>query len=191
MEAFLDKYGYIALMIGTFLEGETAMLVASSLSNTGIFKIPYIVFFGFTGSFISDWIYYLIGRANGKYFLERRPKLKEKVKPITRFFHHHKVQILMTYRFLYGFRVIIPLVIGMSGVRPIQYLGYSVISGMLWASLVTATGYFIGKFLNLDTEDFEQNIFFIIAGFATFGMLVGYVVKRVAEKELENRQHRV
>jgi membrane protein DedA with SNARE-associated domain len=185
MEAFLDKYGYIALLIGTFFEGETAILVASSLANTGIFKIPYTIFFGFAGSFISDWIYYLIGRVNGKYFLERRPKLKEKVAPITRFFHHHKIQILFSYRFLYGFRVIIPLVIGMSGVRPLQYLVYSLLTGLLWASTVTTVGYFIGKFLDLKTEVFEQNILFIVAGFAAFGMLVGYAVKRFTEKELD------
>jgi len=185
MEEFLDKYGYFALLIGTFFEGETAILVASSLSHTGLFKIPYTVFFGFAGSFISDWIYYLIGRLNGKYFIERRPKLKERIEPVTRFFNHHKIQILFTYRFLYGFRVIIPLIIGMSGIRPLQYLGYSMATGLIWATVVSTTGYYIGKFLNLKTEVFEENIFFIILGFALFGLLVGYTVKRFAQKEMD------
>ena len=56
MEKFLDEYGYIALMIGTFFEGETAILVASSLIHRGLFEGPYTVLFGFTGSFISDWL---------------------------------------------------------------------------------------------------------------------------------------
>jgi membrane protein DedA with SNARE-associated domain len=73
----------------------------------------------------------------------------------------------------------------MSGIRPLQFLGYSVLTGLLWASTVTIVGYFIGKFLDLKTEVFEQNIFFIIAGFASFGMLVGYAVKRFTEKELD------
>jgi membrane protein DedA with SNARE-associated domain len=77
MDVFLDKYGYIALFLGTLLEGETAILIAASLINTGVFKIPYTLFCGFAGSFISDWVYYLIGRATGKYFIERRPKVKE------------------------------------------------------------------------------------------------------------------
>ncbi|HEX5171255.1 MAG TPA: DedA family protein [Cyclobacteriaceae bacterium] len=184
MEDFLDKYGYFALMIGTFFEGETAILVASSLSHTGLFKIPYTVLFGFTGSFVSDWIYYLIGRFNGKYFIAKRPKLKEKVQPINDFFHKHKIQILFTYRFMYGFRVVIPLIIGMSNVKPLQYLGYSLVTGIIWASTVSSTGYFIGKFLNLKTEVFEQNILFIISGFALFGLLMGYFVKRITQKEM-------
>lgn len=184
MEEFLDKYGYFALLIGTFFEGETAILVASSLSHTGLFEIPYTVLFGFSGSFISDWIYYLIGRMNGKYFIERRPRLKDRVQPITNFFHRHKMQILFTYRFMYGFRVIIPLIIGMSNVKPLQYLAYSLVAGLLWATTVSTTGYFIGKFLNLKTEVFEQNILFVVVGFALFGLLMGYLVKRLAGKEM-------
>src|SRR5690242_604020 len=112
-------------MIGTFFEGETSILVASSLIHRGIFEGPYTMFFGFAGSFLSDWIYYLIGRANGKYFIARRPKLQTRFTPVQKFFHKHKLQILFSYRFLYGFRILIPVVIGMSNIRPMQFLGYS------------------------------------------------------------------
>jgi membrane protein DedA with SNARE-associated domain len=69
MEPFLEQYGYMALLVGTFFEGETAILVASSLIHDGLFNGPLTVFFGFAGSFISDWLYYFIGRLNGKYFI--------------------------------------------------------------------------------------------------------------------------
>lgn len=185
MEEFLDQYGYIALVIGSFFEGETAILVASSLIHRGIFEGPYTVFFAFAGSFISDWLYYFIGRLNGKYFIAKRPKLQARIAPIRSFFEQHKIQILFTYRFLYGFRIIIPLIIGMSNIRPAQYLFYSLVSGLLWASMVSTIGYFIGKFLDLKTSVFEENILFIVLGFAAFGMLLGYVIKRVATKELK------
>ena len=51
MEEFLHHYGYFALATGTFLEGETAIMVASSLVNSGFFEGPYTVTFGFFGSF--------------------------------------------------------------------------------------------------------------------------------------------
>lgn len=184
MEEFLDRYGYIALMVGTFFEGETAILVASSLIHRGLFEGPYTLFFGFAGSFISDWLYYTIGRLNGKYFIERRPKLKERFLPVQHFFTKHKIQILFSYRFLYGFRVIIPLVIGMSNIRPIQFLLYSITSGLIWALMVSTTGYFVGRFLNLSTKVFEENILFIMVGFAAFGIVIGLIVKRLAFKEL-------
>ncbi len=184
MEKFLDQYGYIALLIGTFMEGETAILIASSLIYKGLFNFPFTVLAAFSGSFISDWIYYLIGRLNGKYFLAKRPKLSEKVKPVTDFFHRHKFQILFSYRFLYGFRIVIPLVIGMSGLRPLQYLFYSIVTGLLWATTVSTTGYWIGRLLELRVQSFEENILFIMVGFGTFGMLLGYTIKHIAMQKM-------
>jgi membrane protein DedA with SNARE-associated domain len=185
VEEFLNQYGYIALMIGTFFEGETAILIASSLVYKGIFAGPYTLLFGFAGSFMSDWLYFLIGRINGKYFVEKRPKLKAKFHPVQQFFLKHKIQILFTYRFLYGFRIIIPLVIGMSPIKPQQFLVYSVLSGLLWASTVSTVGYFIGRFLKLTAVSFEENIVFIIGGFALFGLVVGLVVKQFTLHEIE------
>jgi membrane protein DedA with SNARE-associated domain len=184
VEAFLDKYGYLALTIGTFFEGETAILVASSLIHKGLFEGPYTMLFGFTGSFISDWVYYMVGRLNGKYFIAHRPKLQARVRPVQHFFVRHKFQILLTYRFLYGFRVLIPVIIGMSHIRPAQFLLYSVVSGLLWATTVSTVGYLVGRFLNLTTAAFEENILFIVLGFACFGLLVGYIVKRLAMREM-------
>ena len=132
MEEFLQQYGYMALSLGTFLEGETAILVASSLAGSGLFKIPYVVIFGFFGSFVSDWIYFLIGKLNGKIFLEKRPKLREKFQPVQNFFKTNRLQILFSYRFLYGFRIIIPLTLGMSDLKALAFLGYSIAAGLIW-----------------------------------------------------------
>lgn len=188
MEQFLQEYGYIALTIGTFFEGETAILVASSLAASGLFKIPFAVFFGFFGSFVSDWLYYTIGRLNGRTFLERRPKLKERFRPVHQFFDTHRIQILFSYRFLYGFRIIIPLMFGMSDLKPVQFLAYSITAGMLWATTVGSAGYFLGKALELRATSFEENVLAVMLGFACFGLVLGYSVKRFAERKMQVKQ---
>lgn len=185
MEGFLDQYGYLALLVGTFFEGETALLIASSLIYRGVFDAPYAVFAGFAGSFISDWLYFIIGRLNGRFFIAKRPALQARLLPVQTFFEKHKLQILLTYRFLYGFRVIIPLIIGMSSVRPIQFLIYSLVSGVLWATVVSTVGYSVGRFLDLKASVFEDNLLFIVLGFAGFGMVLGYVIKRVTLRQME------
>jgi len=184
MEEFLQHYGYIALSVGTFLEGETAILVASSLAVSGLFKIPFTVFFGFFGSFLSDWVYFVIGRLNGKYFLDKRPKLQERFQPVHNFFKTHRLQILISYRFLYGFRIIIPLMLGMSDIKPMRFLAYSLLTGILWASTVSSVGFFAGRLLDLRPKTFEENILYIMLGFACFGLILGYAVKRFAERRM-------
>jgi membrane protein DedA with SNARE-associated domain len=189
MEDFLNEYGYFALMVGTFLEGETAILVASSLINEGLFKIPQTVLFGFAGSFISDWVYYGIGYLNGKYFLAKRPKLQAKLYPVQSFLRKNSTQVLLTYRFLYGFRVIIPISIGLSKIKPSKFLLFSIISGILWATSVSLIGYSIGKFFEIESTVFEENIFMIIAGFGLFGLSIGYLVKKIATRKILKEQN--
>lgn len=178
MEKFLDEYGYLALVVGTFLEGETAILVVSSLTGTGMFSLPAVIMFGFLGSFMSDWLYYLIGRLNGKYFIDRRPALKQKALPVIKFFERYKLPILVAYRFLYGFRLVIPLVIGMSGVRPMQFLGFSIISGLIWATSVSTAGYYAGLIFNVTASTFRENFLVIVAAFALCGITLGFAVNR-------------
>jgi membrane protein DedA with SNARE-associated domain len=184
MEEFLRLYGYIALSAGTFMEGETAILVASSLIHSGLFKGVYTVFFGFLGSFVSDWLFYMIGRLNGKYFIEKRPKLQKSMDPIHLFFKTHRYEILISYRFLYGFRTLLPLMIGMSGVKPLTFLGFSLLSGLLWATAVSSVGYWGGIIFELTPKSFEENLLFVMGGFAVFGLLVGFSVKSFAEKRI-------
>ncbi len=184
MEKFINEFGYIALMVGTFFEGETAILTASSLIYRGLFEFPLTVLAAFSGSFISDWVYFLIGHYNGKVFIANRPKLLAKVRPITDFFHKHKFQILFSYRFLYGFRVVIPLVIGMSGLRPVKYLFYSIVTGLIWATTISTAGYWAGRLLVIEVKTFENNFLYIMLGFAAFGLTIGYIVKRIAMRDL-------
>jgi membrane protein DedA with SNARE-associated domain len=184
MEKFINEFGYLALLVGTFFEGETAILTASSLIYRGWFEFPWTVLAAFSGSFISDWIYFLIGHYNGKVFIANRPKLQAKVKPVTDFFHKHKFQILFSYRFLYGFRVVIPLVIGMSGLPKLTYLFYSIVTGLIWATTISLAGYWAGRLLVLEVKTFENNFVYIMMGFAAFGLTIGYIVKRIAMHDL-------
>ena len=184
MEEFLHQYGYFALSLGTFLEGETAIMVASSLVHSGFFEGPYTVIFAFFGSFIGDWICFIIGRLNGKYYIERRPKLKARFIPVQEFFEAHRVPVLLSYRFLYGFRTIIPLMIGMSKIRTHHFLGYSVIAGLFWATTVSSVGYGAGVLFGLTPRSFEENVLYIILGFGTFGITMGYAIKTFVEKRI-------
>ncbi len=185
---FLEEFGYLALMIGTFFEGETAILIASSLIHQGFFSATPMVIAGFAGSFVSDWLYYLIGRLNGKYFIDKRPKLKSRLEPVHTLFRKHQLQILLSYRFLYGFRVILPIIIGMSRVKPIHFLFFSIAGGLIWASIVSTAGYFVGRYFDLEPTVFEENILFIVLGFATVGISFGYIMKHIAARTLRQQE---
>lgn len=185
LQPLLDQYGYLALLVGTFFEGETAILLASSLIPQQIFSFPLTILFAFSGSFLSDWLYYFIGRINGKVFIAKRPKLLNLMQSINEVFDRYQIQILLSYRFLYGFRVVIPVMIGMSGFKPKAYLFYTIVSGLLWATVVTSIGYLIGTTLKLSLTDIEENIIFVALGFSSFGLLLSLAVRYFLGKQIK------
>ena len=88
--------------------------------------------------------------------------------------------ILLSYRFLYGFRVVIPLAVGMSGLRPLTYLFYTIVSGLMWAALVSVLGYWIGRWLNITAAVLEINFLWIVLGFTGLGLCIGLAVRWLA-----------
>ena len=73
--------------------------------------------------------------------------------------------------------------IGMSGLPPKKFLFYSTVTGMIWATSVSTVGYFTGRIFNLDAKVFQDNLFFVVVGFATLGLLIGFAVKKLTFKE--------
>jgi membrane protein DedA with SNARE-associated domain len=72
----------------------------------------------------------------------------------------------------------------MSAIKPLQYLFYTIISGFIWASTVCTTGYLIGRFLDIQSSAFEENILVIVLAFACFGLLMGFIVKQVTFRKI-------
>jgi len=72
----------------------------------------------------------------------------------------------------------------MSEIKTIQFLAYSIVAGLLWASTVSIVGYAAGRFFDLTPLSLEQNLLFIVLGFFLFGLFVDNFVKRFAEKRM-------
>jgi hypothetical protein len=49
---------------------------------------------------------------------------------------------------------------------------------------VCGIGYFIGKFLDLETAVLEANLIFIVLGFACLGLLIGYTIRKFAARKM-------
>lgn len=185
MEEFFNAYGYLALLVGAFLEGETALLIASILVHKGFFFMPYVVLVAWCGGMISDLIYFSLGRNRGTAYLLQRPLLKRRAEQLKDFVAAHRYLILFSYRFLYGFRVVLPLIIGMSKIPVREFLFFSFFSGLVWATLIGSSGYGLGLWLD-NRFDMEQHLIWILIGCAVFGLSVGFIIKSVFQSRLSN-----
>jgi membrane protein DedA with SNARE-associated domain len=73
----------------------------------------------------------------------------------------------------------------MSGLSPTRYLFYSTLTGLMWATLVSTAGYWVGRLLNLQAKAFEDNFLFIVLSFALFGLIVGYIIRTLALRRMK------
>ena len=144
LKELIEQYGYYALFVGTFFEGETILVLGGIAAHAGRLTLHWVMLIAFCGSLLGDQTVFFIGRFWGKAFLARRPRLQPRVHKIHRMMEGHLTWLLLGFRFMYGLRNIIPLVVGTSPIRIRRFLLLNVIGAALWAVTVSLLGYFIG-----------------------------------------------
>ena len=140
----LEHYGYCVVLVGTFLEGETVLLVAAALSHQGFFSPVPLALCAFAGTLASDEIMFFVGRYYGRPYLEKRPRLIRSAARVLRLLDRYETLFLIGFRFLYGLRNVTPLVMGAHGVRPLKFVLCNLVGAALWSVTFTAIGYGVG-----------------------------------------------
>jgi membrane protein DedA with SNARE-associated domain len=144
MEALIARYGLLAVFAGTFLEGETVLILAGFAAHRGYLELPGVMLAAFLGAFFGDQLWFSIGRRGGRGFLARRPALARRVEGVRPWIARHERTVIWSFRFVYGIRSVAPFALGMSGTSPLRFALLNAASGAVWAVLVSGAGYLLG-----------------------------------------------
>lgn len=156
LEYMLSTYGYPALMIGTFLEGETILVASGFLAHQGYLKLPWVIAFAFAGTYAGDQLYFFMGRLKGMDFIETKPGWKAKSARVFELLKTHQVAVIFGFRFLYGIRTVTPFIIGASGIHPVRFIIWNAIGAATWAVAISALGYIFGHSVELFLDDAKK-----------------------------------
>ena len=140
----LTRYGYLAILAGTMLEGETVVLVAGFLAHQGYLKLPWIIIAAIMGSTISDQGLFFLSRFKGTKLLSRFPKMASKVNAMTDRMRSRPVALgafALFFRFLYGLRNISPVFLGISTIPTLEFVVLNALGAVLWAVCFSLIGY--------------------------------------------------
>lgn len=175
LETLISTYGYAAIAAGTFLEGETILVLAGFAAHRGYLHLVWVVIWGFLGTLCGDQLYFQIGRFKGMKFLETRPHWRFKSQRILGLLRRHQILVLLGFRFLYGVRTITPFLLGASGVSSTRFLVLNSLGGLVWAICVGVSGYVFGHVVELligDIRRYELLLFVALAltGSAIWGI---------------------
>jgi membrane protein DedA with SNARE-associated domain len=145
LETIIQTYGYPVLVIGTFLEGETIVVLAGFLAHRGYLSLPWVIACAFVGSLAGDQLFFFMGRLKGRGFIEKRPVWQLQAERIFKLLERYKTLLIIGFRFMYGMRTATPFAIGMSTVRTSRFIVFNVIGALLWATGIGVAGYLFGK----------------------------------------------
>lgn len=147
LQQFLHDFGYFALFLGTFFEGETILVLAGFLAFRGYMDINLVVVVAFFGSYAGDQLWYFLGRKHGRKLLARKPRWQMMGDRALEHIRKHPDIWVLSFRFVYGLRTVMPVAIGLSGYPPGRYLLLNGIGAAIWATALAAAAYHSARYL--------------------------------------------
>ena len=147
IEAFLARWGYLAVGIGTMVEGEAVLLAGGASADRGVLSLPLVIVAAFAGSVVSDQLWFHAGRRLGRGYIDRKPSLRRRERAIEPWLRRYGDAVVFGFRFAYGFRTVTPVVLGATGYPAARFLAFNALGAALWAGVFGALGWGLGASL--------------------------------------------
>lgn len=156
LKQYLELHGYWVLFVGTFLEGEAILLMAGFLAFRGYLDISAVVLTAWVGAFLGDQFYFYLGRQKGRALLKRFHSIARKFRAALKLIEKYGVYVAFISRYTYGFRIILPIILGITKLAPRTFLWINLVSALTWAVVFAMGGYLFGKSASLFLDNISN-----------------------------------
>lgn len=141
---FIKHYGYLTVLLGTLLEGETVLLAAGFACHQGLLDWRLVAVLAVLGATLGDQSAFLLGRWRGTSLLRRFPSLGRTLPRIETLLERYHAPVILFVRFMYGMRIAGPLLLGLSRVPTARFALLNLVGAVLWVAVVASIGYSFG-----------------------------------------------
>lgn len=163
----VEEFGYIAVVIGSFFEGETFVALAGFFAHGGTLKLPLVIALGATGAFIGQLFWFSVGRRHGAGIVARFPSVETQFHRFLSMLERHGWKAVFALQFLYGFRITTSIIFGISRIPTARFILLLVPACLLWATVIASLGYYFGlaveEFLGREGWKIGVGVIFLIA----------------------------
>jgi membrane protein DedA with SNARE-associated domain len=177
---FVERYGYAAVLVGTFFEGETILVMAGYAAHTGRLSLPWVMVAAFIGSLVGDQTAFFLGHHYGHRLLARFPRLRPGVERAGGLLRRVQAPLLLGFRFVYGIRVATPVAAALAHVPLARFVILNALGAALWSVVVSLAGYAFGQGLSRLFEHEKSVEHVVLAALAALGLglFVFHLVRR-------------
>ena len=185
--SFVDSYGLLAVFIGAFLEGETILALAGLAAYRGYLELYHVIVVALIAGFLGDQFFFFLGRFNGQRILARYPHAQERAQRFDALLSRWHAPLIVGIRFMYGFRIVGPILLGMGRVPAWKFVVFNFIGASIWAPLIAAIGYFFGSILETVLHDMKRYEIWVFLVIALLGAAIG-AYQHLRAKELDRER---
>lgn len=172
LQAFLEQFGYVALFLGVFFEGEMVLILAGFLAFQGYLRLDLVIATAFCGACAGDQLWYLLGRRYGQRWLARNPRWERVGEIALKRLRRHPALWVLGFRFVYGVRTVMPVAIGVSGYPPARFMLFNVIGAAIWATVLGGAAYHFGSLLEAVLGHVKRYELLVIAVLIVIGVVL-------------------
>jgi len=175
MQNLIIQFGYIALFLGSFLEGESFLIAAAFLAKRGYLNLYLVILIAFAGAYLGDVALYYLGRKRGVGILWKFPQARRYYPKAKKLFNRFGIWAIFITRYLYGLRFASAAFLGLVKMKKREFLPFAFLSCAVWAVLMGGLGYVFGASLEAlisHIKHYEKIIvvLIIVIGFGIWGI---------------------
>jgi membrane protein DedA with SNARE-associated domain len=181
LEYVILHFGYIAVLVGTFFEGEIILILGGFAAHRGYLDLPLVIGAAFLGSLLGDQFYFFLGRYRGRAFLEKHPDWDGRISRFRRLMDRFGTPFMIIFRFLYGLRTVAPFAIGLSDISTVKFMALNALSAAVWAVALGILGYVFGHAMEIVLDDVKKYELVVMAGLVAAAVSV-FIIQRLLSK---------
>lgn len=140
----IARYAYLAVLAGTFAEGETVLVFGGLLAQERRVSFPGILAAAFLGAYSGHMFWFWAGRSHGARLLVRFPSLEKLTGRATAILERHGALSIFITQYLYGLRTAAAIAFGLSAMGFARFAWIQLANCGLWAVLIGSIGYVFG-----------------------------------------------
>ena len=157
LQELIQNYGYIAVLVGALLEGETILVMAGFAAHAGYLNFALVILIAALGGFTGDQFFFTLGRLRGQQIMARFPRIAAQSARVERLVLRHQTWLVIGVRFMYGLRVAGPMLLGVSHLLPpLRFATLNLVGALLWATLIGSAGFLFGRAMEMLLADAKR-----------------------------------
>lgn len=151
------------LVATPFLPGDSLLFAAGALAaKNPVLNVWVLIPLLFASAILGDNVNYFVGKTLGLKIFDKLKFIKRDYLTRTEeFYEKHGGKTIIIARFVPIVRTFAPFVAGLGAMNYRKYIGFCIVGGIVWVTLLTLAGYFFGN-LEIVKKNFEIVVFGII-----------------------------